>query len=168
MFYKLQNYPENNKVACTFVQILYFWVYFTPPLKLDRIVISSPATAAPCPRAHKSHSSAMTSARPRGPGWHSVFHYILVSLAERHNPTAFLNFLWTSIWFILSRETPCITPQINIFYRERNYNSEQDVMTAFTSSVFFFFSPTDVQMAGFICKRMCRPTANLMYLAMAA
>ena len=34
----------------------------------------------------------MTSARPRGPGWHSVFHYILVSLAERHNPTALLHF----------------------------------------------------------------------------
>lgn len=60
---------------------------FSP--QTDRIVISSRAPSSPSPRAHKSSWSAVTSARPRGPGWHSVFHYILVSLAERHNPTAF-------------------------------------------------------------------------------
>lgn len=63
---------------------------------MDRIVISSGAPSSPSPRAHKSSRSAVTSERPPGPGWHSVFHYILVSLAERHNPTAFLYFFFLS------------------------------------------------------------------------
>lgn len=55
-------------------------------LHTDRIVISSRATSSPSPRAHKSSKSAVTSERPRGPGWHSVSHYILVSRRSDTTP----------------------------------------------------------------------------------
>lgn len=77
-----------NNVVCCFPAAL------SP--QTDPAVISPRAPSSPSPRAHKSSRSAVTPARPRGPGWHSVFHYKLVSLAERHNPNTLTAFLWSA------------------------------------------------------------------------
>lgn len=76
----------------------------------DPAVISPRAPSSPSPRAHKSSRSAVTPARPRGPGWHSVFHYKLVSLAERHNPNTLTAFLWSAPWCFI-QNTHKINPR---------------------------------------------------------
>lgn len=92
--------PKNGAYANNvFVVSPLAWWAFSP--QTDRIVISSRAPSSPSPRAHKSSRSCRDlSAAARGPGWHSVFHYILVSLAERHSPTAFPYISWSSSWCI--------------------------------------------------------------------
>lgn len=49
--------------------------------------VPAPINQAGAPWPHRGRT---------GPGWHSVFHYILVSPAERHNPAAFPScFTWS-------------------------------------------------------------------------
>lgn len=82
-------------------------------LHMDRIVISSRAPSSPSPRAHKSSRSAVTSARPRGPGWHSVSHYILVSRRSDTTPPLCSTFLLRSF--------------CSIIYAQKNLTKRQEV-----------------------------------------
>lgn len=86
----------NNLVRC-------FPAAVSP--QTDPAVISPHAPSSPSPRAHKSSRGAVTPARPRGPGWHSVFHYKLVSLAERHNPNTLAAFIMERALMFHSKHT---------------------------------------------------------------
>lgn len=103
---KIYNLLRLLMSATIFICYFLILVFSTIMLQMDPIVISRGAAASPSPRAHKSHASVVTSARPHGPRWHSVFHYMLVSLTERHNPTALPYFLSISPWFIIYSTNP--------------------------------------------------------------